>query len=231
MPNCHGHYVTTWVDRKPGCPYYHLNGVNIVWFSSISTGTCGCKVWHELLLLFLNIHGPPPLSPLPPLSWSFSSPIHQYLKLACHYTKSSYSCHSNYSVFCLCLVLGRHSDLDLCSQHLSHFSTVNKTTSHNLWPRINSLINGFKKPRGAWFSFLRRQPRNFANVTLVARRREHFRGFWAKFLVPQLPPKRGVLVHKNSLASCQRCRHSVEPRALTCPFKQSILSVGSCQNL
>jgi len=57
--------------------------------------------------------------------------------------------------------------------------------------------------------FLRRQPRNFENTTLVARRREHFLGLLAIFLVAQLSPKRGVLVHKNSLASCQRCRHSV----------------------
>jgi len=39
------------------------------------------------------------------------------------------------------------------------------------------------------------------------------------FLVAQLTPKRGVLIYKNSLASCQRCRHSVEPRALMCAFK------------
>jgi len=51
------------------------------------------------------------------------------------------------------------------------------------------------------------------------------------FLVAQVPPKRGVLVHKNSLASYQRCCHSVEPRALTCPFKQSNLSACSCLNL
>jgi len=50
------------------------------------------------------------------------------------------------------------------------------------------------------------------------------------FLVAQLPPKRGVSVHKNSLASCQQCRHSVEPRALTCPFKPSNLSDRSRQN-
>ena len=43
----------------------------------------------------------------------------------------------------------------------------------------------------------------------------------------QLSPKRGVLVHKHSLASCQRCRHSVEPRALTCPFKHSDLIAWS----
>jgi len=38
--------------------------------------------------------------------------------------------------------------------------------------------------------FLRPQPRNLENVTLVARRREHFWGFWAMFLVSQLPPKK-----------------------------------------
>ena len=53
----------------------------------------------------------------------------------------------------------------------------------------------------------------------------------AMFLVAQLPPKREVLVHKNSLASYQRCRHSVEPRALTCPLKQSNLIAWSCLNL
>jgi len=78
------------------------------------------------------------------------------------------------------------------------------------------------KPREAQFQktarsavcFLRRQPQNFENLTLVARRREHFRVFLTIFLVPQLPPKRVLLVHKITLASCQRCRHSVEPRAL-----------------
>jgi len=58
-----------------------------------------------------------------------------------------------------------------------------------------------------------------------------FPGFLAIFLVAQFPPKTGVLVHKNSLASYQRCSHSVEPRALTCPFKQSHLSAWSYPNL
>jgi len=35
---------------------------------------------------------------------------------------------------------------------------------------------------------LRRQLRNFENVTLVARRRKHFWGVLAIFLVAQLPP-------------------------------------------
>ena len=86
-------------------------------------------------------------------------------------------------------------------------------------------------PEIVWYVFLRRQPRNFENVTLEARRREHFPFSLVIFLVAQIPTKRGVLVHKNSLASYQWCRHSVEPCALTCPFKQSNLSAWSCSNL
>jgi len=104
---------------------------------------------------------------------------------------------------------------------------------------INALINQLIKTARSAVSknyaergfFLRCQPRNFGNVTLVARQRVHFRGFLAIFLVVQLPPKRGVLANKNSLASYQRCSHSVEPRALTCPFKQSNLSAWSYPNL
>jgi len=95
--------------------------------------------------------------------------------------------------------------------------------------RINSLIKTAQStvPRNCaehGHFFFRRQPRNFENVILVARRRDYFRVFPTTFLVAQLPPKRVVLVNKISLASCQRCRHSVEPRALKCPFKQSNLS-------
>ena len=39
--------------------------------------------------------------------------------------------------------------------------------------------------------FLLLQPRNFENVTLVARRREYFRGFWADCFVAALPQKKG----------------------------------------
>ena len=102
---------------------------------------------------------------------------------------------------------------------------VKKTTSQNLWPQINSnyWINQ-KCTKRRFKQFV------FENVTLAARQRQHFQGFRASFLVAELPPKTGVLVHKNSLASCQQCRHSVEPRALTCPFKQSNLSSWSRQN-
>jgi len=47
------------------------------------------------------------------------------------------------------------------------------------------------KPHAARFFFLRRQPRNFENVPLVARRKEHFLGFWTDFLVAEFPPNRG----------------------------------------
>ena len=62
---------------------------------------------------------------------------------------------------------------------------------------------------------------------LEARRTEHFPFSLVIFLVAQIPTKRGVLVHKNSLASYQWCRHSIEPCALTCPFRQSDLIAWS----
>ena len=80
---------------------------------------------------------------------------------------------------------------------------MNKTTSQNLWfqlLRIAVLINELIRinsgpkilrsaPRSAGF-FLRRQPKFFENVTLVARWRVYFRGFLAIFLVAQLPLKK-----------------------------------------
>jgi len=72
-----------------------------------------------------------------------------------------------------------------------------------------------------------REARTAVFFSTLVRRREHFRVFLSIFLVAQLCPKRGVLVQKNSLASCQRCRHSVEPRALTCPFNHSDLIAWS----
>jgi len=70
-------------------------------------------------------------------------------------------------------------------------AAVNKTTCQNFWSQNNS---NQLKPREVCFQntgfFLRRQPRNFENVTLVARRREHFQGFLAIFLVALLPPEK-----------------------------------------
>jgi len=57
--------------------------------------------------------------------------------------------------------------------------------------------------------------KSYHHSGLVMHQREYIQGVLAFFLVAQLPPKRGVLVHKNSLASCQRCRHSVRARDST----------------
>jgi len=51
---------------------------------------------------------------------------------------------------------------------------------------------------------------NFENVTLVARHRKHYRGFRAICWLPN--SLKGVLVHKNLLASCQQCRHNFKTR-------------------
>jgi len=50
---------------------------------------------------------------------------------------------------------------------------------------------------------LRRQPRKFENLTLVARQREHFWRFWRILLLLNSIKKRGVLIHKILLASSQ----------------------------
>ena len=55
----------------------------------------------------------------------------------------------------------------------------------------------FQKTARSSVFFLRRPP-NFENVTLVARRKEHFWGFVVIFLVGQLPPKRGILVETDA---------------------------------
>ena len=79
--------------------------------------------------------------------------------------------------------------------------SVKITTSQNLWPRIDS--NQFIKNNHSKRSFS--FTRNFEeNVTLVARRREHFRVFFGDFFGCSTPSKRGISVHKNSRASCQR---------------------------
>jgi len=87
---------------------------------------------------------------------------------------------------------------------------VKQITSQNLWPGINwsiktarSAVSKSTVSHSAWFLFLRHQPRNSESVTLVARQREHFRGFWRFFWLLNSLKKGGVLIHKNSLASCQ----------------------------
>jgi len=101
--------------------------------------------------------------------------------------------------------------------------------------RINSLIKTrhsavFKKPRAQRGTFFGGVRREIFNLTLAALRRKHFCFFWRYVWLLNSLQKR-CFSHKNSLASCQRCRHSVEPRALPCTFKQINLSAWSCQNL
>jgi len=100
------------------------------------------------------------------------------------------------SASCVVLITGRNifEPLDLfvvlrweCSNH-----------KYWLWNTVRSAV-----------FVLRYQPQNFENVTLVARRRKHFRVFFGDIFGCSTPSKRGVLVHKTSLASCERCRHSV----------------------
>ena len=107
-------------------------------------------------------------------------------------------------------------------------ATVKKQLLRIFGPELIRITVLIKTARSAAFFFAASAAKFWKRdiSTIWARRREHFRGFLATFLIVQLPPKWGVLVHKNSLASCQRCRHSVEPRALTCPFKQRIWVLG-----
>jgi len=71
------------------------------------------------------------------------------------------------------------------------------------------------------------QWRNFWKCDIGSASEKAFPGVFGNMFGCATPSKRGVLVHTNSLASCQRCRHSIESRALTCPFKQSNLSAWS----
>jgi len=52
-------------------------------------------------------------------------------------------------------------------------------------------------------------------------------GSWSNTCNSHHSLQRGIVVHKNSLAFCQWYRHTVESRALTCPFKQCNLSAWS----
>jgi len=78
---------------------------------------------------------------------------------------------------------------------------VKQTSSQNVWLQIDQLKLCEALFQKTACSFcLRRQPRNSENMTLVARWREHFRGFWAVFLLLNSLKKGGALIYKNSLA-------------------------------
>jgi len=68
-------------------------------------------------------------------------------------------------------------------------------------------------------------------VTLVARRREQFQFFFDDIFGCSTPSKKRCFSIQDFTRFCQRCRHSVEPRALKCPFKQNNLSAWSRQSL
>ena len=98
---------------------------------------------------------------------------------------------------------------------------MKKRTSQNFWPQINSVIDYFIKT--AWslvsktgFNFF--WVSNFWKRDISSASEKTFPGFF----VPAELSQRGFLVHKKSIAPCQLVSwHSVEPRALTCPFRQS----------
>ena len=76
------------------------------------------------------------------------------------------------------------------------------------------------KPREARFW-------HFENVILVARRREHFRGFLADFFVAELPQKKRCFNTQEFTRFLSTGIVSASSRAVTCPFKQSNPSVWS----
>ena len=119
------------------------------------------------------------------------------------------------------VLVADHRQTHLKAQDPDDARTVQKTTSQNLWPeliRINEWIKtyGFKKPT-VYFSAA--SAAKIWKCDISSAPETAFLGVFGDFFACSTPSKRGVLVHKNSLASCQRCRHGVEPCALTCPFK------------
>ena len=63
---------------------------------------------------------------------------------------------------------------------------MKKTSSQNLGPELLQIEELIKTARSF---FMRREPRDFENVTLVPRWREHFRVFFGDVLIAELPPR------------------------------------------
>jgi len=105
---------------------------------------------------------------------------------------------------------------------------VNKQ-KQNVWPRINEWMNSLIKIARSAVSTNRAQ-RGFTDYGARCknlRSASGFSGFVGDFFGCSIFSKRGILVCKNSLASYQQYRHSVESHALSCSFKQSNLSAWS----
>jgi len=107
----------------------------------------------------------------------------------------------------------------LLSLSEAEWCPVKTTTSQKVWTWINLVMNLWIRTAqlsklffAAPAEFFRKRNVSSAseNAKLVARRRKQLRAFWTIFWSLNSLQK-GVLVHKNTFASCQRCRHSVEP--------------------
>ena len=90
-----------------------------------------------------------------------------------------------YSIFYMSYCISYILDSSISEENnFSEFLSPNFKSMNELIPREARFQ---KNSRSDFFCGVK--PLNFENVTLVARRRQHFRGFWAIFLVARLPPK------------------------------------------
>ena len=89
----------------------------------------------------------------------------------------------------------------ICTQIYTHLyiCTLTPSEANNIWKFLapSSLIESWVKT--AWF-FLRRQPRIFEIVILVAHQRVYFWVFWLVFGTDLISRKGGVRVQTNSIA-------------------------------
>jgi len=97
---------------------------------------------------------------------------------------------------------------------------VKKMNSQNLWPWINSTIDSLMVSKNraecrarVFFWRCDAPAAKFSRLDNSSRSEKAFPGFFGDFFGRWTPSKRNVFVHKNSLTSCQQCRHSrgVEP--------------------
>jgi len=147
-----------------------------------------CCRWTLWRLIWQNI--PQQLRCLP----SVPHPCVAYVKGTGYADDNAVTTSSSSSFFAFVLMIINNSN---CAKELQFESIspksglVKQTTSQNLWPRINSELIDQLKPRATRFRKKNRVFRIFENLTIVARRREHFRGFLADFFVAEPHQKRG----------------------------------------
>jgi len=95
------------------------------------------------------------------------------------------------------------------------------------WIRINWLIETAQSAVSKRGFFFAASAAKFWKRYISSASESAFPGFFGDTFGCTTPFKKRCFSTQNSLASYQRCSHSVEPRALTCPFKQSKLSTWS----